>query len=190
MGIEDEAHFDRLIGGLRTGNAEVLQEFMGRYRPALERLASRRIDRGLQRRVGPETIAQSVCRTFMRRTREGQFELTDGESLWGLLCALALTKIREKIRFHRRQKRDIDREVALDGAAEAAAPSPEAQVAFADQLEHEIASFSEEERLIFDLRLQGSTQEGIAAQAACSESTVRRVLKRMEIRLRAAFEAA
>jgi hypothetical protein len=67
----------------------------------------------VQRRVGPESIAQSVCRTFLRRAGDGQFQVRDEDALWGLLCAIALTKVRERVRFHRRHRRDLGRERPL-----------------------------------------------------------------------------
>jgi hypothetical protein len=39
------------------------------------------------------------------------------ESLWRLLTAITLTRVREQIRFHRRQKRSIDQEVPLAAPA-------------------------------------------------------------------------
>lgn len=190
----DEARFERWIDGLRTGDALVLTEFMDQYRPALERLASRRIKPGLQRRVGPETVAQSVCRTFLRRAGEGQFELADGDALWRLLCAIALTKVREKVRYHGRQKRSADREVPIEGVRretpEVSGPSAEETVAFEEQLEQAVAGFSDEERRIFDFRLQDLTQAEIAEEVGVSERTVRRVLKRLEARMLELLDAA
>jgi len=189
--LQDDARFDRFIAGLRVGDEDVVGEFAAQYRPALERLAKGRIEPGLRRRVGAETIAQSVCRTFLRRAQEGQFELADGDALWRLLCAMALTKVREKIRFHRRLKRDVGRERPIDGGPSlAGAPSacdPAQAVAFAEQLERVVEDFSVEERRIFEMRLLDRTQCEIAEALLISERTVRRMLRALETRMRASL---
>ncbi len=180
--------WDAMIRGLRGGDAGVLSEFFRRYGPALERVAAKAIEPGMRRRFGPESIAQSVCRTFMRRAKDGAFELTDGDRLWQLLCAIALTKVREKARFHLRHKRGVDREVSLDAGDSGQlspdqGPSPEEAAIFADSFEHLLASLTDEERRVVELRLEDHTQDEIARELACSERTVRRMLKRIEARL-------
>ncbi len=185
--------FDRFIAGLRDGDAVVHAEFVDRYRPALERLADRRIQAAAQRRVGPESIAQSVCRTFLRRASDGQFAFEDEGALWGLLCAIALTKVREHVRFHTRQKRDLGREESL-GSIHAASttadtPSHDAVVAFEDQFAVVLDGFDKEERQMLELRVQGHTQQQIGEMLGCSERTVRRLLANLEARMRAALVA-
>lgn len=186
---ETENGFRDVVRGLREGDPETLARFFERYGPALERVAARRLSPGLRRRIGPESIAQSVCRTFLRRARGGEFEIPDADSLWGLLSAIALTKVREKVRYHRREKRAVDREVLLDGDAAEPAPGPshEAETLFADEFEHLVARMSEEERRIVDLRLMDRTQVEIAEELGVSERTVRRIMARLEERLLAEF---
>lgn len=183
---------ERMIAGLRDGDTIVFSEFMERFRPALERLASSRIEPRLERRVSAESVAQSVCRTFLRRAGSGRFELTDGDSLWRLLCAMTLTKVRERRRHHGRQKRDLGRErdldTAPDGALVSATPAPDETVAFAEALQLQLESLTDEERLVFELRLRNLSQAAIADEVDCSERTVRRILQRLEARLRGALE--
>jgi len=182
--------WERMIKGLRSGDSVVLSDFFHRYHPALERIAASNINPGVRRRVGAETIALSVCRTFLRRARDDQFDLADDDSLWRLLCAITLTKVREKTRYHLRQKRGLDREADLDAHDKeplAATPTPEEAAAFADEFQHLVASLEEEERRMLELRLQEKTHEQIAADVGCSERTVRRVLAGLRARLEAAF---
>ena len=176
-----------LIEGLRTGHERAMDEFVERYRPALERIAAGAIAPDLRKRVSPESVAQSVCRTFLRRMHANPYELQDAGTLWGLLCAIALTKVREKVRFHRRQRRRTDREVPLEEAgevADAAALSPEVSAAFQEGLEQALLEIDAEERRILELRLYGKTQREIATELACSERTVRRLLHGLEEKLR------
>ncbi len=110
----EEEYWGHLIRGLRDGDRTVVQDFCQRYGASLERLAAKHLPAALRRRVGPEDVVQSACRTFLRRTRGGEFQLADSEDLWRLLCAITLTKVREQARFHLRQKRGLDKEVALE----------------------------------------------------------------------------
>ena len=95
--------WDRLIHGLLAGDGEAARQFCAEYGDALRRLADKHLPAGLRRRVGPEDVAQSACRTFLRRARAGEFRLPDSAALWQLLCAITLTKAPEQARFHLRQ---------------------------------------------------------------------------------------
>ncbi len=187
--------WDALVSGLREGRPAALRAFVERFSPALERIARRAIQPAMRRRFGPESVAQSVCRTFLRRAGDGQFQLTDPDSMWSLLCAIALTKVRERTRYHRRRRRHVDREEPV--AAEAAdardvvdpAPTPEELAAFEDTFSSLVASLDDEERQILARRLDGRGQAEIASELGCSQRTVRRRLAELETRLRATFAA-
>lgn len=193
-----EDHWPSLIQGLRDGNRQIAQEFCQHYGSLLEQLAEKHLSGPLRRRVGPEDIVQSACRTFLRRAQAGEFQLADSEALWRLLCAITLTKVREQARFHQRRKRGLDQEVPLDaGSAQSGAEcwepvapgfSPAEAAAFADQLQQLMASLDDEERQLVDLKLQEYTNEEVAERLGCSERTVRRLLKRVQSRLESAFE--
>jgi len=131
------------------------------------------------------------------KVRAGQFLLPDSESLWRLLCAITLTKIREQVRFHQRQKHGLAVEVPLsaldhEGGASvrpltAPGPSPAEAAEFADQFAQLIASLDEQEGRLVDLKLQQYTNDEVAERLGCSERTVRRLLKRVQERLERAF---
>src|SRR5262249_34389478 len=145
-----------------------------------------------------EDVAQSACRTFLRRARGGEFQLADSEGLWRLLCAITLSKIREQTRFHLRQKRGIDREVqpapaagdssSIDFQPAAPGPTPAEAAEFADQFQRVLAGLDDEERQLVDLKLQECTNDEIAERLGCSERTVRRLLKRVQAHLARSFE--
>jgi RNA polymerase sigma factor (sigma-70 family) len=122
------------------------------------------------------------------RARAGQFELADRDSLWRLLCAITLTKIRQQARFHGRQKRTAQRERLLGDTglqgwdAPGAEPTPDEAAEFADQLQQLLTGMEDEERRVVMLRLEDRTCEEVAEQLNCSERTVRRILKRVQHR--------
>jgi RNA polymerase sigma factor (sigma-70 family) len=185
-----------MIEGLRRGEPAAVRAFCDRYAASLERLADRHIAPALARRFGPDDVVQSVCRTFLRRIHGGQFALDSGESLWRLLCAITLTKVRSKARYHLRQKRGLQREAHPESVSweegggafrpTAPEPGPDDQVAFAEAFEQLLTELDAEERRIIDLRLQDQTHAQIAAAMGISQRTVRRILSR----LRSQFEEA
>jgi RNA polymerase sigma-70 factor (ECF subfamily) len=185
--------FDRIIRGLRDGDAQVAEEFWQQYGESLQRVADKRLPKGLRHRIAPEDVVQSVCRTFLRRAAEGQFQLSDSRGVWGLLCAITLTKVHEQSRFHLRKKRGVNMESpdAFSSSASSAgsamppdaAPSPAEAAEFADQFQHLLESLNTEERQIVELKLEDYTNDDVAARMGCSERTVRRVLKQLQVRL-------
>lgn len=190
----DETTLTRLIAGLRSGNPSDITDFWNHYGPMMTRMAEKNLAAGVKRRVGADDVVQSVCRTFFRRAQGGEFQFDNSDDIWRLLCAITLTKVREKTRFHMRQKRGLQNEVALEPGTDSArslgpadaGPSPADEAEFADLLQSTLDSLSEEERQIVDLRLQDMTMEDIAKQLGCSERTVRRIMKRVQ----ATFEKA
>src|SRR3954447_21921476 len=99
MPPEDD-ELDKLLSGLRAGNPAAELEFWRLYGEPLERVAERRLSPQLQARVGPDDVALSACRTFLRRARLGEFRVADSAALWKLLCVITLTKAREQARYH------------------------------------------------------------------------------------------
>lgn len=189
-----------LISGLRSGDQRAASDFCERYGPALLRIADRRLPDAIRRRVGPEDVVQSACRTFLRRARGGEFQLTDSQALWQLLCAITLTKVREQTRFHRRQKRDVGQEVGnvrslADDTGEGVEPAgsdrdPADAAAIADQFELVLKSLDDEERQFVDLKLQEFTNDEIANSMQCSSRTVTRILKRVRNRLAQSLDSS
>ncbi|MHB8900177.1 MAG: RNA polymerase sigma factor [Thermoguttaceae bacterium] len=198
--FNDEGELDSLIQGLRSGEQEAIVTFWNRYGPMLERLADRNLAQGMRRRFGPEDIVQSACRTFFRRAQAGEFEIPSEDSLWRLLCAITLTKLRQQARFHGRQRRDVRQEKHLDSVDLQGRPKvrqlaneagdPEDAVEFADQMQALIGSLEEKERAVLELKLQEVPNEEIARRLGCAERTVRRRLERIEAILRRMLDEA
>lgn len=195
----EEPQWDQLINGLKEGDPQIVEDFFFKYDPVLRRIANRYLTSGLRRRLDAEDVVQSAFRTFFRRANEGEFEFSDGQKLWNLMCAITLTKVREKDRFHKRRKRSYHRESAPNDDSndsgvvrfEAADPrlSPSAAAEFSDQFSHLLESLGEEERQVVELKLQECTNEEVAASLGVSERTVRRIVKRLRARLQHDLES-
>lgn len=195
--MDDAERWEWLIAGLRAGDPAAVSAFCRQYGPQLERVADRHIASYLRRRMGPESVVQSACRTFLRRAEEGQFQLADPDGLWRLLSAITLTKVREQSRFHRREKRAIDREVSLevdgDRSRQVAGTiaSPDEALLFSEQLQRVFEALGDdEERSIVELKLRGLGNQEVADQLGCSERTVRRLLARIRDRLERVLSTA
>lgn len=184
--------WERLIAGLQQGDADVLKSFYAEYGPMLRTIADSRLAPGMRRRFDADDVIQSTFRTFFRRAQVGYFQFEDNQRLWNLLCAITLTKLREKARFHQRQSRGVGREVPVDAGDDsgeaghgesgliAADPSPDSAAEFADTFDMLVASLDEDERRLIDLKLQDQTNDEAAETLGISERTVRRMLSRLQ----------
>jgi RNA polymerase sigma factor (sigma-70 family) len=193
---DEEQQWQRLVAGLRGGERQIVDEFWGRYGPLMHQVAEQHLSPQLRRRVGAEDVVQSVCRTFFRRVRGGEFALPDSEALWRLLCAITLTKVREQSRFHGRAKRGMQREIAMAGPSDdtssgvsqygqARGPTPAEAAEFSEQFQNLIQGLGEEEKQLVYLKLDALTNEQAAQKLGCSERTVRRLVKQLQDRLSA-----
>ncbi len=191
---EDQQQWHVWVQRLADGDEQAASEFWEQYGSRLQKLAEKQLATRIQRRIGPEDIAQSACRTFLRRAQQGEFQFDDSQSMWRLLCAITITKVRWHVRFHRRKKRNVDEEVHFDAQASQSdspvrhlpvdEPTPEEAVEFADQFEQLLSGMDEKEQLVLQLKLEQRTNDEVAEQMSCSERTVRRILKQVKTRLR------
>jgi len=195
--IESDAEWDSFVRGLVAGDQQAYDQFWEQYGKRISAVARNNFPRGLNRRLAPEDIVQSTCRSFFHRVTTGRLQLSDSESLWRLLCAITLNKTRMKQRYHLAQRRAANREQPAesqspDGSTfgeEAVADEqmPEEVAMFAEQLEGIMELLDDTERSILQLKLEDYTNDEIAAKVHRSERTVRRVLKRLQSKLEAAL---
>ena len=177
---------EAFLHSLRAGDEQASQKVFLTYVERLLRLARGRLSQALARRIDPEDIVQSVFRTFFLRLREGHFTLAEEDDLGKLLVSITIRKVLRQVAFHRAAKRDPGQEAGAGGDSPqplpdlcSLEPSPEAAVAFVDQLEHLLARLCPRDRRLLQLRLQGYRNEEIARELGTSDRHVRRVLKRI-----------
>ncbi len=193
------ALWDTLVLDLMEGKDDAYFEFWRRYGERLNRMAGRHLPQQFQRRVEPEDVVQSVCRTFFRRINEGYFELGNARQLWSLLCAITLNKVRMQVRYQMQGKRDLSREVGQAGQnssdtsglqpREVASDDvdPQEAATFAEQLEMILARLDDQEQVVIQLRLAGHESKEIAERLQCTTRTVRRIMSRIREQLKAEF---
>lgn len=178
---------DDWFSRLADGDPEIVEQFWEQYGAPMRRVAERQIADRLRTRVDADDIVQSACRTFFRRIGEGQFDISDSESLWRLLLTITLNKARMQARFHTRDRRSIGREQALPEHGAFQPSETESfleKVDFSDLLEFVIDQLDDEQRQILTMTLDGKQQSEIAAVLECSERTVRRMRTRIQEQLR------
>ena len=175
----------RWLRQLAEGDDLPAQQFITAFRPALQRIAANRMTPALGQRMGPGDVFQSICRTLFRRTQEGRFLLPERESLWRLLCAITLNKVRLHAGFYSAEKHGSLRSAVLDDEAQIPEISVEEAVEFADELRKLLESLGETEGQLVWLKLEGSSHAEIAERLRCTERTVGRLL----VRARAVLDA-
>lgn len=109
-----------------------------RYCVDLLRLVALHMSEKVAARFDPEDVVQSAFRTLFRRTAGGEFSFDGDAGVWRLLVKISLNKLRRRIRSLKTQKRDLDRECAVDEemlVRLSGAPSPREALAFAELLE-------------------------------------------------------
>jgi RNA polymerase sigma-70 factor (ECF subfamily) len=182
--LADRPPFAVLVERLAAGDETAAREVHRRYTPRLVALARERLPVGLRARTDPESVVQSVYRSFFNRAQDGQFALGDWDDLWGLLARITVRKCLNRVRFHRQECRDVSREDAgPDWAVADPEPSPYEIAVLHETLAAVFTGLGERDRGIVEGLLQGRTVEEVRAQVGCGERTVRRVRERIREQL-------
>jgi RNA polymerase sigma-70 factor (ECF subfamily) len=177
--------FADLAERLAAGDEAAAREIHRHYTPRLVALARHQLPAAVRSRTDPESVVQSVYRSFFGRAAADEFVLGDWDDLWGLLARIAVRKCLNRVRFHRQKCRDVDREE--DGPNWALAdpePSPFEVATFHETLTSVFTDLGDRDRGIMEGLLQGFTIEEVRARVGCGERTVRRVRERIRDRLR------
>jgi RNA polymerase sigma-70 factor (ECF subfamily) len=191
--MTDERNFHQLMTELVNGREGAAAEIVEEYTAALIAVARREISPKLARRVDPEDIVQSAYRSFFVRMGRGEYELGNGKELWKLLLTITLNKARKLGRFHHARKRNVASDQSAGAAttalpladlARSDEPSPEDAAILIDEVSALLRTLPEADRRIIELRLQGYNSVEIAKETYRAERSVRRVLERVEKRLR------
>ncbi len=180
------------LASLAAGDSAVEQEFWQTYAGPLHRVAERQLSQQLKRRVDPEDVVQSACRTFFRRVQQGEFTFVQQSDLWRLLLTITLNKARMQARFHGRARRSVDRDIAMDTDLAGKDVSFEQelnQIDFADFLDSILQRLDPEQQEILQRSLDNQTQDEIAEALGCSQRTVRRMQGRTRELLQSILDA-
>jgi RNA polymerase sigma-70 factor (ECF subfamily) len=171
-----------LVSTLREGDPRAAEELYARYADRMRALVASRLRGPVASRLSPDDIVQSVFRTFFEGVVERAYAAPEGRELWGLLCVLALNKVRERVAYHQAARRDVRRtaggvDTLTDGDAEARWLEVEV-----DDL---LGRFRAADREVIHLRMTGYEVTEIAGRTGRSLRTVERILQKARSRLTA-----
>lgn len=175
------------LAAFKAGSESAARELFDKYCERLMALARRRIGARMTGRIDPEDVLQSAFRTFFARVKNDQFSFHGEDDLCKLLVRLTVRKALRQVAHHRAAKRNAEREAGRgDGNDDlieqivAVSPSPEMEVAVADEIGRFVARLTPVERQILELRLEGYGTVEIADKIGSYDRKVRRVLERLQ----------
>lgn len=181
-----ESNSKTLLNRIQSGDELAAEELLSQFAGRLIALAKSRLSRKLSRRVDPEDVVQSACRSFFRHAHSGCYQASDGDDLWRLLATITIRKSAQHVRRHKAKCRSVSQEESAGNggtlqlvAPEALArePSPEEATALLEETHKTMQCLSQLHRRILELTLQGRSVDEVAEYAECSERTVERALK-------------
>lgn len=171
----DSGKLDKeLLEAYRAGSEDAAAALFKRYFLRLTELV--RAKRGGRRDhlEGTSDVAQSVFRSFFRKSRDGEVNISDDSSLWPYLATITLNKVKNRVRFWNRQRRDQGRHLPLDAGPDPLeeGPSPEEASLLEELLETLLAQFSPRRQKILQGLLDGKSPAEIAEELKTSLRTI------------------
>jgi DNA-directed RNA polymerase specialized sigma24 family protein len=184
------------IGRLQAGDSRAAQQLWERYFRRLVGLARQKL-RGTRRGAADEEdVALCAFDSFFRGAEQGRFpQLHDRDDLWHLLVAITAHKALDFVRHEGRQKRGggaVLDEAALAGLAGAGTeetaleqilgrePSPEFALQVAEECQRLLGCLGDDSlRSVALGKMEGLSNEQIAAQLGCAPRSVARKLRRI-----------
>jgi DNA-directed RNA polymerase specialized sigma24 family protein len=171
---------------LKAGDAAAAQQIWERYFAQLVRLARRKLQGTARAATSAEDVALSAFDSFCRGAGQGRFpQLHDRNDLWQLLVLITARKALDVVQYERRLKRR--RGGAGAPHAEPAPqieevlgrePSPEFAAQVAEECQALLASLGDPElQAVAVWKMEGYTNEEIAAKLGCVPRTVERKLR-------------
>ena len=179
----------KLLQDLQGGSEAAADEFLRRFGPVVFRIVRRRLG-ARSPRFDSADVAQAVWASFFSN-REKLKEFADADAMLRYLAGMAVNKVRKVNHDHFLvQKRAAAREQSIEtrehGRVDepyARDPSP-SQRAIADETwERLLAETPQSQQHILYLRLEGKSQEEIAALLGLSVRTISRIMTRMRERI-------
>jgi DNA-directed RNA polymerase specialized sigma24 family protein len=175
------------IREFRRGNRTAAQELWERYFQRLVQLARQQLPGRLLRAADEEDVALSAFHSFCRGVEAGRYpQLADRDDLWRLLVVITAHKAIHLVRDAQRQKRggtpappqaDDRYEASLDDLV-GREPTPEFAAQVAEEYQRLLDRLGDPSlRTVAVWKMEGYTNEEIAARLACAPRTVERKLR-------------
>lgn len=170
-----------LVRRLQVGSDDAAAQLYLKYARRLHSLAKANVAKDLSARLDIEDVVQSIFRTFFRRVSKGEYEIPEGEELWGLLLVIGLNKIRSVGEYHRAAKRDVrltSGASALDERVEKETEGDEVSLSILRMtIDELLEKFSPIHRNVLNMRIEGYDIASIAEKVGRSKRSVERILQ-------------
>lgn len=175
------------VDGLRRGDSDAPQKLWEVYFAKLVRLARTRMHGSARRVSDEEDVALSAIDSFIRGIENGRFpQLANRDDLWRLLVTITLNKARHVVRDAGRQKRGggwtpVDPAgtewMPLDDLV-SREPTPQFAAQIVDQIDQLLVRLENPTLAqVAVLKMEGHTNEEIAARLNVGERTIERKLR-------------
>jgi RNA polymerase sigma factor (sigma-70 family) len=186
--MSSDGSVSRWIRAVKQSDGEAMRQLWERYFTDLVSLCRKRLT-GRARAQDEEDAALSAFESFYRGAIDGRFpDLRDRENLWKLLVVIAARKANRIIAQDQAQKRGAGRvidETALRNGTDIGLDeivshelTPEFVARFSEEFERRLDALSNDlQRSVALLKLEGYTNDEIAAKLGCSIRTVERKLE-------------
>jgi RNA polymerase sigma factor (sigma-70 family) len=169
----------------RAGRSDAIGDLIVRHLPDIRAFVRMQCNGELRALEQETDLVQSVCREILERPDRVEFR-GDREFRSWLYCAV-LHKVRDKLRHHHRQRRDVRRRVHDDGAAALLSGyesllTPSRVAEAAEELrrfEAACEQLNERQREVLAMtRIAGMTHAEVAERLGCTEVASRQLLNR------------
>ncbi|MCA9072745.1 MAG: sigma-70 family RNA polymerase sigma factor, partial [Planctomycetaceae bacterium] len=160
-----------LVERWRNGDEYAAEVLHNRYVAKLLNLVGRHLANRFNPRLGADDVVQSVFGSFFHGTKEGRYEFECENDFWKLLLTIALNKVRNSVRHHQTQRRDLSKEafstntVGADGLiASLSSPKRVARdyLEFIECLDELLEHLDPQEQDLIRYQIEGFTQKEIA----------------------------
>jgi RNA polymerase sigma factor (sigma-70 family) len=184
------------IGRLREGDSRAAKQLWERYFRRLVGLARQKLQNTPRGAADEEDVALSAFDSFCRGAAQGRFpQLQDRDDLWQLLIAITAHKALDLVRRQGRQKRGggavLHQAIPSSPTSSSAdakglerilsrEPSPEFALQVAEECQRLLDLLGDDTlRWIALRKMEGYSNQEIAAQLGCAPRTVARKLRRI-----------
>lgn len=175
---------DSFLRRVSAGTESAAEKVDREFRPQLEALAARGMDRRLARRESPEDIVQSVLRTVFRRAAKGEYQFQQRGDLWRLLETVTRHKILKHAEYHRAKKRTPAAEEEREAdALFARTPTADEEAVAKDLVEKILEDLDQTYSEILSLLEDGHSEHAIAERLGCTRRAVTTKIERLRKRL-------
>lgn len=185
----EDAH-DQSLEAFKNGERESVSKIWEQFQARAHLLARQKLGQGHNRVADEEDVAQSAFISLVRLSGQGKLEsIENEEDLWNLLATITMRKVYARVKYNRTAKRGggtvRGESVFLNRQGEEAFGlaqirddelSPAEEVMAREQCLSLLAQLDEAEREIALLKLEGFSNEEIAARLQCSTRRITRKL--------------